>query len=58
MSKVSNHAKEKEVLIVPYTVVQITDIILADAGMIEISADVAIDSMVADRDNVLETIVA
>ena len=60
MSKVSNHAKEKEVLIVPYTVVQITGINLVDAsaGMIEISADVAIDSMEADEDNVLETIVA
>ena len=58
MPKVSAHADEKEVLIVPYTVVQITGIILADAGMIQISADVAIDSMEADEDNVLETIVA
>ena len=58
MSNVSAHAKEKEVLIVPYTVVQITGINLVDAGMIQISADVAIDSMEADEDNVLETIVA
>ena len=54
----SAHADEKEVLIVPYTVVQITGINLVDAGMIQISADVAIDSMEADGDNVLETIVA
>ena len=58
MSNVSAHADEKEVLIVPYTVVQITGMFLVDAGMIQISADVAIDSMEADEDNALETIVA